>query len=318
MTHFIIGAAVIVLFLFLSYPTAVFVPGFFLKLIALVVIGIGCFILFAWLVPEVRPAGSRTAVESEVKDLYDSIVEVGKQAEFDVTGNYKRNTWLNERRARHESGYYEDRNGMKYYNAEEDMLYYRLGDGSWKAFEGSNTRSGAPDVDVWEAFDIKPEFETEQILDDSIWRQITNTADLKGSWSGTYVNAIPASEKYKTPAFLLPFTMAIRQNGDLFDLHLKLDMTNYYDGIMVAYPNNSSTKDEMWERFVTGSRKNNEYLEFGYYSFETNPDGVDPEEVLRKCTVMENADGTAIKVVVPKSTFGFEIVENVECILTKE
>jgi hypothetical protein len=248
-----------------------------------------------WLFPEFTFSGTRNEIESGIKDLYGSIVSIGESAEFDLLGDYRHNKWRNEQKKRNESGFYRDSDGLKYYNALQDKEYYQLPSGKWQEIGKFNTPIDDP-------------------FEKSVWRSIANITEINGSWIGTNKINIP-EVKNLNPAFTVIFTMTLRNRNDLIDIGFKLDMENYLESVLLAYPGYFDSKETIWNKFVEGS---NQSIDFGEFYIGMYDEQIPLENIINECIIQINNEGTKIKAIIPQNIFGINGTDNLECILEKE
>ena len=296
--YFIIGLAVLVLFILGSKAIFLLAPGFTLKLILFVGAGFGCILFFMWLVPECTGASSRKEVEKNLGVFYESVETVGKSAEFDFFGDYRRNKWLKEQRKKGESGFYKDRNGLKYYNATQNKWYYQLPNGRWQDYDTWNTPIDNP-------------------FDTPVWYPITSINEITGSWAGH--NKIDVSEvKNRNPAFTMIFTMFIERNDNLLDIGFKLDLNNYLEVMASKYPSYYPNKESVWVKFIEKSNDHTNAIIYDNYSMYMGSERISLESILTDCIFQKNNDNTKIKAIIPQGRFGISGTDSLECILEKQ
>ena len=296
--YFGIGLIAIAAFLIGTSGLMLLVPGGALKVICMVGLGILCFIGFQWLAPEFTTGGTRESVEATTKNVFDSVTDVGKSVEFDLFGDSRRNKWLKEQKKKNESGYYKDKNGLKYYNAVQDKFYYQLPNGKWQDFETWNTPIDDP-------------------FEKSSWRSITSKDEITGYWKGS--NNINFPEVVNlTPAFSAMFTMTLRRNNDLFDIEFMLDLENFLDSVIAKYPDYFESKDIFWSKFTENSKKQTGNINYGKYYLITSVEKTSLENILNVCKLEINNNDTKINVVMIKDIFGIEGADTLECILDKQ
>jgi len=296
--YFGIGLIAIAAFLIGTSGLMLLVPGGALKVICMVGLGILCFIGFQWLAPEFTTGGTRAEVESDTKNLFDSIADLGKNTEFDLFGDYRRNKWLKAQKAKKESGYYKDVNGLKYYNAAQDKFYYQLPDGRWQEY------------DTWDAPIVDP-------FDKPSWRSITSIDEITGYWKGS--NNINFPEVINiSPPFTAMFTMALRRNNNLFDVEFKLDLENFLDSVIAKYPEYFESKDVLWTKFTENGKKQSNNTNYGNYYISSFVQNTSLENILNVCNLQINNNGTKINVVMIKDIFGIDGADTLTCILDKQ
>jgi hypothetical protein len=256
-----------------------------------------CLFAFQWLAPEFV-GETRGEIESDLKGLYDSVVDIGKGVEFDIFGNYRETTWLNTQKEKHESGYYRDDNGLKYYNAVQDKMYYQRPDGRWQ------------DMDSYDP-PIDNPFETPQ------WQPVSSIDEITGLWTGATIVSFPAREN-RNPAFTSKFTMTLNRNHDLVDIGFKLDLENYLEALIAAYPSFNATKESVWAGFLEKNETPQSVNTYGKYYMNLYQEDIPLENILEKCPLQINNDSTRIRAIIPSTTFGFAGMDDMECILSKE
>ena len=294
--YFGIGLIAIAAFLIGTSGLLLLVPGAALKVICMVGLGILCFIGFQWLAPEFTTGGTRAEVESDTKNIFDSIADIGKSVEFDLFGDSRRNKWLKEQKKKNESGYYKDKNGLEYYNAVQDKIYYQLPNGKWQDFETWNTPIDDP-------------------FEKSLWRSITSSNEITGNWEGT--NNIHFPEvKNLNPEFNALFTMTLRNRNNLFDIGFKIDMENYLETVLKTYPDYFDSKDAIWTKFINGSKIGP--TDYGKYYISMFDENIPLENILASCNLQINNENTKIKAVIPRNVFGISNADSLECILDKQ
>jgi len=296
--YFLAGIAAIIVFLIGTSGIFLLAPGFALKGILTVGFGIGLIFFFMWLFPDFTFSGSRKELESGFNDLYESIVNVGENAESDLFGNFRRNRWVREQKRKNESGYYRDNNGLKYYNASQDKLYYQLPNGRWQEYGLWNTSIDNP-------FEI------------SEWISIINIEEISGYWIGTNNIHFPEVRNLN-PEFTALFTMTLRNRNDLIDIGFKLDMENYLNALLVAYPDHFNNKNDIWTLFTENSRKKTSAIDYGDYYISSFSESIPLDNILMNCIIQINNDSTKIKAIIPQNVFGIAGTDTLECILDKE
>ena len=295
---FLIGIAVIIAFIIGTKGIFLLVPGFALKMILFAGLGFGCFFFMMWLFPNFTINGTRKEVESDIIDLKDSVSDLGKSVEFDLFGDYRKNKWLKAQKAKKESGFYKDNNGLKYYNATQDKFYYQLPDERWQEYDTWGTPVNDP-------------------FDKPAWRSITNKDDITGFWKGS--NNINFPEVVNlAPAFSAMFTMTLRRNNDLFDVEFKLDLENFLDSVLAKYPDYFESKDIFWTTFTENSKKQTSNIKYGKYYITSFVEKTSFENILKTCKLEINNNGTKINVVMINDIFGIEGANTLACILDKQ
>lgn len=298
-SHFGLGLTAIALFLVGTSGICLLAPGSALKVIATIALGVVCIFGFMWIAPEFTSGGTRESVESDIKGLYDSVVDIGKGFEFDIFGDYRHNKWLNAQREKHESGFYEDDNGKKYYNAARDKEYNQIPSGQWQ------------EVGLWNT-PIDNPFETPS------WRPLTASSQIAGYWSGTNEITVPADTNAGIPAFTVQFSAYIRGKQDSIDIGFKNDVENYIDALLTAYPDSGLSKQNVWAAVAEKSKNRGSALEFGQYTVEMNDKNVPPENILNSADIQINSSGTKIKIIISGNVFGISGPDSMECIISKE
>jgi hypothetical protein len=296
--YFIIGIAAVIVFLIGTSGIFLLAPGFALKGILTIGLGICCILGFQWLAPAFTSGGTRESVESDLKGLYDSAVDIGKSVEFDLLGNYRHNNWLNIQKEKHESGYFEDQNGLNYYNAQQDKEYYQRPDGRWQEMGLWNTPIDSP-------FEILA------------WYPVTAIDKLTGFWVGANIIDFPANVGTGSPSFKLHFDMTLKCNQNYANAGFKFNMENYLEALMTAYPSLYPSKESIWTIFANNSGKEQNSMVFGEYYFQIDQEDVPLDVILQIYNIEINNNGTKLKFTIPKELFSIIGTSSMECILDK-
>jgi hypothetical protein len=139
----------------------------------------------------------------------------------------------------------------------------------------------------------------------SAWKPVNSAEEIRGFWTGSISTTIPADKNTGNPEFNIQFTMTLKNNNNLFDIGFRMDMDNYLESLIAAYPSHNFTKDQFWSTFVNNSKKKNSAFEFGEYYFQMYHTEITLENIFQEdCSLYISSVGTRLKAIIPKDVFG--------------
>jgi hypothetical protein len=261
MSHFFIGALVLFGFLFLEFPLLMYIPGFAFKIAGTIILFVGGLMLFGWLVPEATYFGSRAAFETAAGEVLQSVSDLGEYVENDIGGLYRHNKWLNAQREKHESGFFEEDGSVRYYNAEQDMEYYKRPDGRWQPERGGERAI----VDSPFSRDAAPSGQTENtsspVQTAGGWQKIMSAEEITGVFEGTAPYTMQGSKSEKL------WTLFYNKQDDTIILEQTTNCTYFIDDLLTSQKLGASLKDHIWA-ILLEQINGPEIVETGKYWFK--------------------------------------------------